>query len=207
MIRARLTGGDVGVLASCLARLLPHLETEHVALTGGVAIGLHVPGRRRARPKDLDFVARRMDAVSPSVTRDFLVAHFHVPGPAVPKAIVQLVDPSTRLRIDVFPDLTGALAHARWRTVETTRLQVLEPEALLAHKLRLLAGPVDEKHWLDAVALAARLGEEPPARPARFVPDAYRQDLDGRCARCERSRDPRYPLAPRRVIFGLLGYV
>ena len=61
-----------------------------------------------------------MDGVAATVARDFLVSHHHVPQPGVKKAIVQLVDPVTRLRVDIFPDLGGMLPRAnarrgRWR--------------------------------------------------------------------------------------------
>ena len=78
---------------------------------------------------------------------------------------------------------------------------------LLAHKLQLFAKPVDEKHWRDAVALAALCGAPPPPRAAALAPDVYSQDLALVCDRCERSRSPDFPLAPKRAIFDLLGYV
>jgi hypothetical protein len=90
---------------------VPHVDTMNVALTGGVAIVMLLE-KGRERITDVDFVAGRMDAIRGSVTRDFLVSHYHVAQPGVPKAIVQLVDPDTRLRIDFFPDLAGAVKRA-----------------------------------------------------------------------------------------------
>jgi hypothetical protein len=184
-------------LRACLDRLAPHVERDALALTGGVAITLHLP--ERARLADVDFVARRMEAVRPSVTRDFLVSHYHA---APDKPMVQLVDRETHLRIDVFPDRAGSVAratvHDDWRVVTASDL--------LAHKRTLLGKPVDPKHWHDMVALAALCGEPLPPAPA-LVPDVYCTDLAYVCARCERSRSPNFPLAPKRAIFDLLGYV
>jgi hypothetical protein len=167
---------------------------------------VHLPAKRR-EVADVDFVARRMDAVAPSVARDFLVSHYHVVQPGVAKAIVQLVDPKTRLRVDLFPDLAGAVGRAQRALVGGALLLVITAADLLAHKLALLSKRVDEKHWRDAVALAALLGAPSPAQPAELAPDVYSQDLALVCDRCERSRAPEFPLADKRAIFDLLGYV
>ena len=188
-------------LRTCLERLRPHVDAGALALTGGVALGVHLPAL--ARLADVDLVARRMDAVRPSVTRDFLVSHHHVPGPGVPRALVQLVDPETRLRVDVFPDLAGSVGRAAprddgWRVVTAADL--------LAHKRTLLGKPVDPKHWRDVVALSAHLGQPLPPAPS-LVADVYCTDLEHACDRCARSAAPDFPLAPKRAIFALLGYV
>ena len=124
------------MLARCLERLKPHVAVDQLALTGGVALAAIVPGSR-TRVADGDFVARRRDAIRPSVTRDFLVSHHHV---APDKPIVQFVDPETRLRIDIFPDRLDCVARATsldgWRMVT--------PADLLAHKRSLLDRPVVE---------------------------------------------------------------
>ena len=184
-------------MGACLERLRAHVDADALALTGSVALGVHLPAL--ARVADVDFVARRMDAVRPSVTGDFLVSHYHV---APDKPIVQLVDGETRLRIDVFPDRADALAratvHEGWRVVTAADL--------LAHKRTLLGRPVDPKHWRDIVALSALCGEPLPPEPA-LAPDVYCTDLRYVCARCERSRSSAFPLAPKRAIFDVLGYV
>jgi hypothetical protein len=196
------------MISRCLTRLLPHLDLDEVALTGGVAIGLHAPERRRERVNDLDFVARRMSAVAPSVARDFLVSHHHVARPEVPKAILQLVDPDTRIRIDLFPDLNDAMRDAAWAELNGIHVRVLSARAILDHKLGLLGDRrVEEKHWLDARALASACAAPPPARPDMFHHAEYCRDPELVCERCELSRDPAFPLAPKRAILGLLGYV
>ncbi len=210
------TASEMERLEVCLARLVPHLDTDDVALTGGVAVELHLAAARRPGRRDvigdLDFVARRMDAVAPSVTREFLVSHYHTPQTGVPKAIVQLVDPRTRLKIDIFPDLTGSLSRASRTAVGGAALLVLDARSILEHKLQTMrnaseSNPVDAKHWLDAAALAELCELAPPPPPANAAPDVHRIDVGFVCARCELSRAPEFPLAPKGEIFALLGYV
>jgi len=203
-------------LQHCLGRLLPHLDRACVALAGGVAIEYHLAraGRpaTRERPADLDLVARRIAGVEPSIAREFLVSHYHAAGPLVPTALVQLVDPATRLRIDVFPDLDDAYAEANPATIAGSTLRVLGVRSILEHKLRTLrkasaASPVDPKHVRDAEALAELCGTAPPAAPPHLQTEAYCTDLELVCPRCEHSRRPDFPLAPKAAIFAMLGYV
>jgi hypothetical protein len=103
------------LLHDCLRRLMSHVDPKRIALTGGVAIGIHlgvasVDGARAA--EDVDFVADDVDAVRPTVTREFLVSHFHLPQSGYAKFLVQLVDPATRLRLDFFPDAGRVLSRA-----------------------------------------------------------------------------------------------
>lgn len=202
---------------TCLSRLLPHLEETRVALTGGIAIALHARASGRRRPLrgphgDIDLVAEAVDAVSSTVVRDFLVSHFHLPQPGYPKFLVQLVDPSSRLRVDVFPDSLRALPRAREESVAGVPMRVLDPCSILDHKLATLARasedhPVDGKHHRDALLLGELCGRPLPPPPAHLRPDAYSQDVDAACARCEASRSDRFPLAPRRQIHDVLSYV
>ena len=204
---------------TCLARLTPHLDPGRVALTGGVAVELHLGAAGRGDPGaehrsgDVDLVAEAVDAVVPTVVEEFLVSHFHLPQPGYAKFLVQLVDPVSRLRIDIFPDALGALPLARRHEATGVSLLVLDPCSILDHKLELLArasarAPVEEKHYRDAQRLAAFCGRRPPDRPAfGFAPTVYSHDLTASCPRCAASVDPRFRLAPKRRIHDLLGYV
>ncbi len=185
-------------------------------MTGGVAVEyrLAMAGRRglRERLADLDFVARRVGVLARAIPREFLVSHYHAAGPGVPKALLQLVDPLARLRVDVFPVAAGALARATRGTLGGTSLLVLDARSMLEHKLRTLrrssaTDPADPKHWRDAAALAELCGCEPPAPPPHLRPAVLSTDIHASCARCELSRDPGVPLAPKREIFAILGYV
>jgi hypothetical protein len=202
----------------CLRRLVLHVDVERIALAGGVAIGLHAgptrAGRSRIRAaEDLDFVAERVEAVRESVTEEFLVAHFHMPQPGYSKFLIQLVDPANRLRLDFFPDALRVLSRAALVDVEGTSLRVVSARDILGHKLSLLSGasvanPVDQKHYADAKRLAVAYGcDIPMVARSHFARTIYSQSVAEACPRCSASRDRRFPLASRRVIFDLLGYV
>lgn len=204
-------------LRGCLARLLPHVRRDELALTGGVALELHLaaagmPSRRRAIA-DLDLVARRLESVDASVSEEFLVCHYHVPQPAYPKFLFMVVDPVSRIRVDIFPDLVGSIKNARPVSIGDEDLLVLDCNSLLDHKLQTLskaseAHPVDEKHYLDAQALAKLCRRDlPPVAAGCLRKEVYCTDLEARCPRCEASRDPAFPLSPKREIFAILGYV
>jgi len=211
----RLTGR--GKLETCLGKLLPHLDRDQVAMTGGVAIdlALHGSGVRSISDHvaDLDFVATSRQSVAQGIVKDFLVCHYHAPQPGYPKFLIMLVDPDSRLRVDIFPDLVGALKRATRITLGRENLLMLDPDSILEHKLLTLArasetNPADPKHYRHALALARRSGRPIPRVPAAHLAvDVYSTDLRAPCRRCEFSRDPAFSLAPKREIFELLGYV
>src|SRR5262249_43066653 len=154
----------------------------------------HIPGSRR-EVADLDLVARRMDLVASTVAADFLISHLHVPGPGVPKAMLQLVEPRSRMRVDIFPDLAGIVGRAipfdRWL------LQVVGADDLLAQKVQTVRNasasrPADPKHWLDAQRLAGHLRRALPSLRPHLARPIYGRDTTP-CTRCTRSFDPAYP--------------
>jgi hypothetical protein len=197
-------------LHDCLRRLMPHVDADRIALTGGVAIGVHLDVRSRVTTaEDIDFVADNVDVVNPTVTKDFLVSHFHLPQPGYSKFLIQLVDPATRIRVDVFPDSLGALKRTRSADVAGIPLRVISASDTLDHKLALLSkSPVDEKHYRDATRLGAICGREVPALDAtQLTRTVYSQEVDAICPRCEASRRPDFPLARKQAIFDVLGYV
>jgi hypothetical protein len=215
-IAAAFGDAEIVRLSACLARLLPNLRREDVAITAGVAIqvGLAALGRAgtRAAIADLDLVIGSLDSVASSVAGEFLVSHYHVVQPGVPKFMVQLVDPVTRIRIDLVPDLVGSLARSRVVEIGTHAVRALGLEDILEHKLLMLskssaANPVDPKHAADAYTLAALFNRTiPPAAPGSLVKDVYGINEHVPCRRCELSGNARFPLAPKQLICSLLGW-
>jgi hypothetical protein len=207
---------DTDRLSACLDRLLPHLRLDGVAITGGVGLqwGLAARGRQRLRRElaDLDLVAASIDAIGSTVAGQFLVSHYHVVQPGVPKFMIQLVDPPSRIRIDVFPDVVGALADARTMAIGKHAVQVLPLERIFEHKVRTLARasqstPIDPKHVRDAQILGELLGTSVPGvAQEALAPDVYGIESDWFCERCQLSRHPSWPLAPRDRIFELLAW-
>ena len=207
---------EIERLLACLARLLPNLRENDVAITGGVAIqiGMAELGYEGSREAiaDLDLVAGSLDAVSSNVAKAFLVSHYHVVQPSVPKFMVQLVDPVTRIRVDIFPDLVGSLSRSREVEIGGHSTRMLALEDILEHKLRTISkaspsNPVDPKHADDAYALGKSLRRNIPAvAQGSLVKDVYGIDADLCCRRCELSSNTGFPLAPRNEIFRLLGW-
>jgi hypothetical protein len=203
-------------LSGCLDRLVPHVERDRVAIAGGVAIqlGLEAAGFKGARRElaDLDLVAASIDVITPAVVESFLVSHYHVVRPGVPKFMIQLVDPVLRIRIDVFPDLAGSIADARAMAVGGHTLLVLPLERIFEHKVQTLSrasasAPIDPKHVRDARRLGEVLGRQAPdIAPEALAPDVYGIDDDGSCERCELTHHSDWPLAPKDRVFELLGW-
>jgi hypothetical protein len=203
-------------LGDCLDRLTPHLRMNCIAVTGGVGMqmGLAALGHRgvRRHVADLDLVATSLDAVSSRVVDRFLVSHYHVVGTGVPKFMIQLVDPASRIRIDVFPDLAGCIADARTMHIGQHAIPVLPLNRIFEHKIHTLvrASPVasiDPKHVHDALFLGAVLSKPVPDVTAAVVaPDIYDIDADRACTRCALSLRPAWPLAPKERVFELLGW-
>jgi hypothetical protein len=206
---------DLERLSVTLARFLPHVNPSAVALTGGVAIHIHCHAAGvnggRTRIADVDFVATSVDAIAPSVATSLLVSHFHLPQPGYPKFMVQVVDADTRLRLDVFPDLVGSIARAMERTIAGHCLRVLDAHSILDHKVQGMSRasatrPIDEKHPRDAMILGSLCGRRVDPLPLdSMTKDIYGMNLTP-CPRCEVSRTPGFPVAPRRRIFEILGY-
>jgi len=177
-------------------------------------MGLAALGRPvvRHHVADLDLVATSLDAVRSSVVDRFLVSHYHVVRPGVPKFMIQLVDPESRIRIDVFSDLAGSIADARATHIGKHRMPVLPLNRIFEHKIQTLgraspAAPIDPKHVQDALTLGAVLSRPvPEVAAAAVVPDVYGIDADWSCNRCAVSLHPAWPLAPKERIFQLLGW-
>ena len=203
-------------LGDCLVRLSHHSSTDAFAVTGGVAIHLHLTGglpRYSDVLTDVDLLASGPTSVSPSVTEAFLVSHFHLPHPGYPKFLIQLIDVDSRLRVDIFPGSPDVIRRASYHDLCGTPRRVLGPEALLDHKISLLATaserlPVDEKHYDDAVLLGRLIGRNVPEVPAAFLCQGeYSSDTSVSCERCARSESPEFPLSPKQQIRDVLGYV
>ena len=119
----------------------------------------------------------------------------------------------THLRLDFFPDSLRALNRAHVTDVAGVPLPVLNAQDIVDHKLALLAGasaasPIEAKHYRDARRLGAVCGREVPSMPLSHLSSTvYSQDIDAPCLRCDVSRCAGFPLAPKRAIFDILGYV
>jgi hypothetical protein len=203
-------------LSGCLDRLIPHVRPGSVALTGGVGIQFGMAGMSRHGSReeiaDLDLVAASIDAITPTVVGPFLVSHYHAVRSGVPKFMIQLVDPVSRIRVDVFPDIVGSLVDARPIAIGGHVVPVLPLERIFEHKVLTLSrasqsAPIDPKHVRDARVLGDILGKQvPDLATAALAPDVYEIEADRSCERCELSGHPSWPLARKGQIFELLGW-
>ena len=203
-------------LSGCLDRLTPHVRLNGVAITGGVGMQSGLAGQAlqgfRDHAADLDLVAASIDAIASGIVQQFLVSHYHAVRPGVPKFMIQLVDPVSRIRVDVFPDLASSLGDARTIAIGRHSIQVLPLERIFEHKVQTLSraspsAPIDPRHLHDAHVLAGVLGRAVPAAvPEALAPDAYGIEADWSCERCRLSSHPDWPLAPKNRIFELLGW-
>lgn len=177
-------------------------------------MGLAALGHANVRPHvaDLDLVATSIDAVSANAVNRFLVSHNHVVRPGGPKFMVQLVDPVSCMRIDVFPDLAGSIEDTQTIQIGRHTMPVLPLNRIFEHKIQTLAratpvAPIDPKHVHDALYLGSVLSRPVPKVAAAAVgPDVYSLDADRSCNRCAVSLHPAWPLAPKERIFELLGW-
>ncbi|MCW6512073.1 hypothetical protein [Lichenifustis flavocetrariae] len=131
------------------------------AITGGVAVAAHLASiSHMPRPlNDLDLIVAGAGALPSCLAAGLLVSHVHLdakPG----RMLLQLVEPETRLRVDIFGAIGGQLR--RSRPLESLRdgLYVVSPADLVARlKGLLLDLGLDEvvpaKHARDHAALLA----------------------------------------------------
>ncbi len=132
---------DVKRIQRTFQRLAKYLPSY--ALTGGIAT-IYYFGKydfllQKRDLNDLDVVTSDPNELLSSVKQDFLISHYH-PKNHKGKFHIMLVDPKTKLRIDIFPYLTNA--HARLKTVviKGQSFSILSLEDLVC---RLLSNCVD----------------------------------------------------------------
>ena len=102
------------------------------ALTGGLAIAaqLRAHGRpvERRHLNDIDLVVDGFWAIPESVTAPFLLHHVH-PDAIEGKTLLQLIDESTAVRVDLFRTFGNTLARASVLDDETGAVHVISVEA------------------------------------------------------------------------------
>jgi hypothetical protein len=97
--------------------------------------------------------------------------------------------------------------------IGTHSVGVLPLERIFEHKVQTLSRasesrPVDPKHRDDAQLLGEVLGRPvPDVASGVLAPDVYGLAADWSCGRCELSRHPAWPLAPKPRIVELLGWI
>lgn len=131
--------------ASRCARALTKLAGQSngpLLVTGRLAVGWHLSGRGiniGTRPfNDIDVVIKDESHLRASLTRHFLVAHYH-PSHGRGRMLLQLADEETRARIDLFRPASDSLAERSLTAgLGEGSCRVVAPEDLAARLLCIL---------------------------------------------------------------------
>jgi len=106
-----LASEDISRCYGSLAKLSQHLE-EPLMITGSLATNWHLLKNRRPRKKqrlnDIDVVVEGLVSLRASLSRDFLIRHFH-PTRGGGRILMMLIDEAQGTRIDVFTPTTRTL--------------------------------------------------------------------------------------------------
>ena len=132
------------------------------ALTGGLAIGIHLNrlGRQSSIRvlNDLDFIAASFDCIPETLAHDFIFRHIH-PSDPPGKLILQFIEPDSAVRIDVFRADASVMNRTSPLYPLSGAIQLVAVEDLLARAARLALDlaegvPTPAKHARDFLCLA-----------------------------------------------------
>lgn len=154
---ADLLGGEDAqrasqVVATVLARGL------RCALTGGLAIAAHlqIAGRpiERKRLNDIDLVVAAFDDIPESLASSFVLHHVH-PDALEGKILLQLIDETLAVRVDVFRAFGNQLSRASALGGDTGTLAVVSVEDLVARSTSFVCGQLRRGRSIDAKHVTA----------------------------------------------------
>jgi hypothetical protein len=140
---------DISRCVGSLSKLMRHLD-EPVVITGSIAAGWHLfrSGRRlkKRRLNDIDTVAvRGLSPVRPSLSRDFLINHFH-PQRERGKVLLQLVDEEHGTRTEVFTAVSDSVAERLTDcTIGGLPCRLISAEDALAKLLSIVYSVMDDR--------------------------------------------------------------
>lgn len=130
--------------ADRLTRSLANLNRSGLhefAVTGGVAIALYLAKvNSRAserRLNDLDIVIENATAIPAKLADNFLISHVHLDA-RLGRMLLQIVDPNTALRIDIFGIYGDTLARSEAVEFREGHIRLVSLDDLLARLTRLL---------------------------------------------------------------------
>lgn len=95
---------DLKRIENHLEKLLPYINTDNLAIVGGLAIryfltqgGIKYPTRRF---NDVDLMIKTVGEISPKIAENFLIYHYHPPKKGY--FFIALVDPVSKIKVDFF---------------------------------------------------------------------------------------------------------
>lgn len=147
-LREFLVGKDAIKCYDSLAKLARHFVGP-VVVTGGIAISWHLLKngslREKGRLNDIDTVVASPSRLRPSLSQDFLIAHFH-PSRERGKILIQLVDKERGTRIDVFtPNTESLTTRLTDFAIGETWCRVVSAEDLSAKLLSIIYPTIEGK--------------------------------------------------------------
>jgi hypothetical protein len=149
-------------------RKLAAHDLSEWAIVGGWAVEIHCILNRQQpcfrHLTDMDFVVAAFDGIPRSLAELFLFRHVHPSDPPA-KMLLQVVDPETALRIDVFRAYGRTMSRAFIVEFPTGPMRLAAREDVIARTARLLLDlavnvPVPEKHARDYIRISE--GVPPP---------------------------------------------
>ncbi|HXM45522.1 MAG TPA: hypothetical protein VN924_30075 [Bryobacteraceae bacterium] len=169
--------------ASQVIEKLVLLGLRDFALTGGLAIEAHLAGHSTMvrSLNDVDIVVESFAAIPPALADGFLFRHIHPHAPRG-RTLVQLVDPSEAVRIDIFGACGATLARSAPVNFPCAPIAVVALEDLAAREASLLmdlahGSPVPLKHARDFQRLAGAVATADSRRMAQAWGD-HRKSRD-----------------------------
>lgn len=152
---------DTKRIESHLKALLPYVKVEDMVIVGGIVIRYHLDKlgvkHNLGLTNDLDMILKSPESLSPTVTNDFKISHFHSRKNLKEKFYIVLIHPETKTKMDIF-----AYDHyAPQETVEVQfegkilKLRSLEDQlaTTMLEISRVLGGKKTYKHFIEHVAL------------------------------------------------------
>ena len=143
------TPDDVHRFGEVMGSLSPHIR-ETLMITGSTALEANILSKRglaRRRPlNDVDLViSSGPSAILPSITDEFLVHHFH-PTREKGNVLMQLVEPTTKARVDVFSARATGLEDRAYRLrLGALGCRLISAEDLAARLLAIVVIVIDGK--------------------------------------------------------------
>lgn len=138
-LNAFLNPTDANRVQRTLRDLAAH-DVSQLALTGGLAIELHIHERGAApliRPlHDLDFIVASFDDIPKSFANGLLLRHVHPQDPPG-KTLLQAVNPESEVRIDVFRAYGAELERTAPVNIAGLTLRIVSLHDLVARHARL----------------------------------------------------------------------
>lgn len=156
MFSALLHPEDARRTSEVVAAVVAH--DLRCALAGGLAIAAQLRAHGRpAEPKrlgDIDFVVDGFETIPASIARSFLLNHVH-PDAAEGKTLLQLIDESHAVRVDLFRAFGNTLRRAHVLDNETGALKVLSVEDLVARTTAMVCGTLRKGRQIDVKHVTA----------------------------------------------------